>query len=190
LTATIEALSGAHLALNVTVNRDRRYGHRMILLRTRALALAGALLALSLLAACGGSSGGGKTTAKASSSPASTESATALITANWQAFFDVNTPQSKPATLLEDGASMGAALTAAVKEQQQTHIKQGAKVLKVTLTDATHAQVTYQLLDGTKVLLDNASGVAVLQDGVWKVSKATFCTLVLLGNNNQPVAGC
>ena len=33
-------------------------------------------------------------------------------------------------------------------------------------------------------------GHAVLVDGTWKVSKTTFCTLVELGNNEKPVAGC
>ena len=42
----------------------------------------------------------------------------------------------------------------------------------------------------TQVLLPAASGQAVLVDGTWRVSKSTFCTLVTLGNNNEPVEGC
>src|SRR6185312_11492460 len=98
--------------------------------------------------------------------------------------------RARAAELLENGATMGAALAFAVQEQAKTHFKQGAKVTSVTFTGPTTAQVTYQLLNGKQVVLPAASGQAVLQDGTWKVAKSTFCTLVLLGNNNNPVSGC
>jgi hypothetical protein len=171
----------------------------MISSRTRVPAVVAALLALPVLAACGGGSDkpAAVATTPAASSPAAAETApadvtaaTAEITSNWREFFDYTTPASRSAALLQDGTSMSAALALATKEQQQTHFKQGAKVTGVEFTSATTAQVTYQLLNGKQVVLPSASGQAVLQDGTWKVSKATFCTLVMLGNNNQPVSGC
>jgi hypothetical protein len=169
--------------------------------RVRALAAAAALLTVPVLAACGGGSSkpaaSASTPASQSSSPAvsatapaDTAAATAAITANWKTFFNYSTSRARAAELLENGATMGAALAFAVKEQTQTHFKQGAKVTGVTFTGPTTAQVTYQLLNGTTVVLPAASGQAVLQDGTWKVAKSTFCTLVLLGNNNNPVSGC
>ena len=170
-------------------------------LRVPALFAAGVLLALPALTAC--SSGSSKPTAATpnapttaasatptSTAPADTAAAIAQIKANWRTFFAYNTPRAQAATLLEDGDTMGAALAKAVQEQQQTHIRQGANVTSVTFSGPTTATVTYQLLNGKQVLLPAASGLAVLVNGTWKVGKQTFCTLVMLGNNNQPVQGC
>jgi len=184
----------------------RGYGLGMLTTRTRAVAMPVALLALALLtlaalASC--SSGSNKaasvqTTPTPSSSspaasvtaPADTVAATAQIKANWRTFFNYTTPRARAAALLQDGSTMTAALAAAVKEQQQTHIKQGAEVTTVTFTSPTTAQVTYKLLNGKAVLLPSASGQAVLVNGVWQVSKSTFCTLVQLGNGGGAVPGC
>jgi len=181
--------------------RLRGYGLCMLTTRTRATAMPVALLALAALASC--SSGSNKaasvqTTPTPSSSspaasvtaPADTVAATAQIKANWRTFFNYTTPRARAAALLQDGSTMTAALAAAVKEQQQTHIKQGAEVTTVTFTSPTTAQVTYKLLNGKAVLLPSASGQAVLVNGVWQVSKSTFCTLVQLGNGGGAVPGC
>lgn len=181
--------------------RLRGYGLCMLTTRTRATVMPAALLALAALASC--SSGSSKaasvqTTPTPSSSspapsvtaPADTVAATAQIKANWRTFFNYTTPRARAAALLQDGSTMTAALAAAVKEQQQTHIKQGAEVTTVTFTSPTTAQVTYKLLNGTAVLLPSASGQAVLVNGVWQVSKSTFCTLVQLGNGGGAVPGC
>lgn len=181
--------------------RLRGYGLGMLTPRTRATVMPAALLALAALASC--SSGSSKaasvqTTPTPSSSspapsvtaPADTVAATAQIKANWRTFFNYTTPRARAAALLQDGSTMTAALAAAVKEQQQTHIKQGAEVTTVTFTSPTTAQVTYKLLNGTAVLLPSASGQAVLVNGVWQVSKSTFCTLVQLGNGGGAVPGC
>lgn len=167
-------------------------------LPARAAATAGLLL-IPLLAACGGSSSNSASTTPTTSSstpaatgtaPADTTAATAEIKANWKTFFAYKTPRATAAALLEDGSNMTAALAKAVSEQATTHIKQGAEVTSVTFTSPTTAQVSYKLLNGNQVLLPAATGQAVLVDGTWRVSKATFCTLVTLGNNNQPVEGC
>jgi hypothetical protein len=165
----------------------------------RAVAAAAGLLLIPILAACGGSSSNSAATnpGPTSSSPAASlvapadkTAATAEIKANWKTFFAYKTPRATAAGLLEDGSTMTAALAKAVSEQAATHIKQGAEVTSVTFTSPTTAQVSYKLLNGSAVLLPSATGQAVLVDGTWRVSKATFCTLVTLGNNNQPVTGC
>jgi hypothetical protein len=154
------------------------------------------------LAACGGSSSpstqpstGTSSTPPTSAAPTGTApadpaAAKAQVIANWQKFFNYKTPEAQAKALLEDGSSLGAALTLAKQERDQTHLKQGAKVKIVTFTSATNASVTYELLNGTQPLLNQASGVAVLVDGQWKVSKNTFCSLVTLGNNGKSPAGC
>ncbi|HET7311548.1 MAG TPA: hypothetical protein VFJ17_09505 [Mycobacteriales bacterium] len=169
------------------------------MIRLRALA---PVLALAALAAgCGGSSssptanGGSTPPSTASVSPTATApadeaAAKAEIKANWTKFYAYKTTPAQAAALLEDGDQMAGALAFARQEQAQTHIKQNVKVSVITFTDATHANVTYALLNGSTPLLPNASGVAVLVDGSWKVSKTSFCTLVQLGANGKTVPGC
>ena len=173
----------------------------MNLLRTRTVVITAGLVALPALAAC--SSGSSKPTASTSNAPTTsasesptatapsdTTTATAQIKANWHTFFAYKTPRAQQVALLQDGANMTAAIAKAAQEQQQTHIKQAAVVTGVTFSGPTTATVTYKLLNGNAVLLPAASGLAVLENGTWKVGKQTFCTLVTLGNNNQPVTGC
>jgi hypothetical protein len=160
-----------------------------------------ALVAAILATACGGSSNSSSTSSNPppGSTPPSTSTATAPadvtaakaeIKANWTKFYAYKTKPAVAATLLEDGGQMGGALAVARQEQAQTHIKQNVRVKVITFTDATHANVTYALLNRTTPVLPNASGVAVLVNGQWKVSKTSFCTLVQLGANGKAVPGC
>jgi hypothetical protein len=153
-----------------------------------------ALVVLSLLiplSACGSSSSGGKSATKPSATaPADPAAAQTQIRANWEAFFAYTTPLDKTESLLQDGAALAQAIGYAKQEQQKTGIKQAAKVTAVQFTSPTQATVSYQLLNGTTVLLPTASGVAVLDNGTWKVSKQSFCTLVQLGANGASVPGC
>ena len=162
--------------------------------RSAALAV---LPLIVVVAGCSGSSGGGSTTPTTVNSPnpnatAPTDvaAATAEVTKTWTTFFNYKTPLATEYTLLEGGQAMAPAIRKAQQEQAQTHLKQVVKVKAVSFTSATQASVTYALYNGTHVLLPNSSGMAVLDSGVWKVSKVTFCTLVQLGNGNKPVPSC
>jgi hypothetical protein len=165
--------------------------------------LAPVLALAALAAACGGSSNKSSATNNPppSSTPPTTSTATApadeaaakaQIKASWTKFYAYKTKPAVAASLLEDGDQMGGALAFARQEQAQTHIKQNVKVKIITFTDATHANVTYALFNGNTrpALLPDASGVTVLVDGRWKVSKTSFCTLVQLGANGKTVPGC
>jgi hypothetical protein len=160
-----------------------------------------AVVALTV-AACGSSSSGGGTTppsssptsqpsatpAAAATAPADEAAARAEITKNWTTFFNSNTPNTKSKMLLENGTNLGPALRKAVQEDKATGGTRSANVKKITFTSPTQANVTYGLHAAGRIL--NASGIAVLQGGTWKVSDVTFCTLVVLGNNERPVKGC
>jgi hypothetical protein len=151
-------------------------------MRTASPALA--LAALLALAACGGSSsGGGATTTPTTpaTAPADQAAATADVTTTWETFFHTGTAPQAAAQLLENGDQLAAAIKAAAKIQRQQKITEDAKVLNVAFTSPTAATVTYNLLSHGKTLLPNATGQAVLQVGLWKVSESTFCKLVLLG---------
>jgi hypothetical protein len=166
----------------------------------RSLATCIALCFVTFVTACGGSSSGGSptpagttpgaatTTAATGNEPADVEGAKADITANWEKFFDSDTPNAVSEGLLENGDGMGPALKKAKQEDKDTGGKRSAKVTKITFTSATQANVNYDLHAAGRVL--QASGVAVYEDGTWKVSTITFCTLVVLGNGSLPVKGC
>ena len=162
------------------------------------------LSALALVAvtatACGGSSSGGSTPsqtpaagtsstpAAAATAPADEAAAKAEITTAWETFLSSDTKPADAVALLENGDQLGAALKKARQEDKATGGKRFAKVTKITFTSPTNANVAYKLHAAGRVL--NAAGTAVLQDGKWKVSEVTFCTLVVLGNGERPVQGC
>lgn len=170
----------------------------------KSLQAAALALVAVLAAACGGSSSGGSTgTSGASTAPSSDTSSTpaavatapadptaamAQITTTWETFFSSSTSVADATALLENGDQLGPALQKAQKEDKATGGNRSAKVKKITFTSPTNANVNYRLHVGTTKL--NSAGVAVLQDGKWKVSQVTFCTLVVLGNNEKPVQGC
>lgn len=163
----------------------------------RAAALA--LVAVTL-AACGGSSSGGNppsqtpsggtssTPAAAATAPADEAAAKAEITTAWETFLSSDTKSADAVALLENGDQLGAALKKAHQEDKATGGKRSATVKKITFTSPTNATVNYILHAAGQVL--NSAGTAVLQDGKWKVSEVTFCTLVVLGNGEKPVKGC
>ena len=145
------------------------------------------------LAAC---SGGGSTTssapASAPSSPAAaapsgsgsgSSSAQQAITTNWEAFFNPQTPVAKRVSLLQDGQAMSSVISAQAGSGLASQAT--AKVTKVTVTSPTQAKVTYTILVAGTPALKNQSGVAVNQDGTWKVGLASFCGLLALENSGS-----
>jgi hypothetical protein len=155
-----------------------------------ALALAG----LALLAtACSGSS---PSTSSTSSSPASTPTSTspaasastsagspaavAAITTNWEAFFNAKTPDSQRIALLQDGQQFASVIHA--QSGSGLAALATAKVTHVTVNSATMATVSYEILISGTPQLKNQTGVAVNQNGTWKVGVASFCGLLIIEN--------
>jgi hypothetical protein len=186
----------------VKAPRDRHLLATVAPMKTSFRAAALALVAVTAAACGGGSSGGGTTPstaptsqssttpAAAATAPADPAAAKAEITQVWVKFFNSSTAPAVAKGLLEDGDQLGAALKLAQKEDRQTHLDRRAKVKLIKFFDATTANVTWILFNGSTKLLDNASGQAKLVAGQWKVSKLTFCTLVTLGNNQVAPKGC
>jgi hypothetical protein len=165
----------------------------------RFLATCAVVVPTLLAAGCGGSSSGGGPTDQPSDSTSTTPASTATgpadetaakaeITTNWETFLKSGTPKATAVDLLENGDQLGAALKKAAQEDEETGGKRSATVKTIVFTSPTRANVNYELHAAGQVL--NSAGEAVLQDGVWKVSAATFCTLVVLGNGSRPVKGC
>jgi hypothetical protein len=161
---------------------------RLILAPALALTLAAAV------AACSSSSSSTTSTPPSSSattSPASatsTASAAAEITANWEKFFDASTPNAQRVALLENGSTFATAITDFSKIPLASGIS--AKVTAVTVTSATQAAVTYNIVSGSTTLLPGEKGTSVYQDGTWKVGDGSLCGLFKLIPGGTVPAAC
>ncbi len=159
----------------------------------RRIALAPALaLALALTAAACSSSGARVSSAGSSSSSAPASSgapsssstaagnaaAVAQITANWEKFFNSDTPVSEKVTLLQDGNVFQSAVNTFIDFPLASGLR--AKVTHVTLDSATTATVKYDLTANGQELLPGNTGKAVLQGGAWKVGDGSLCGLFRL----------
>jgi hypothetical protein len=90
---------------------------------------------------------------------------------------------AKRVSLLQDGQTF----QSIIKSQAGSGLAASAtaKVTKVTMVSSTQAKVTYSILIGGQSALAHQAGVAVLQDGTWKVGLASFCGLLALENGGK-----
>ena len=160
--------------------------------------LVAAALALGACSSSGGSGGGNTQPATPSTSPAAPTSAPAsgggeptsgsaaiaAIKTNWATFFNGKTPVARRLQLIQGGDK----LAKVIKAQQSGNplaSSATAKVTHVTLTGTSQASVTYSILLGGAAALSGQQGVAVYEDGVWKVGLASFCSLLKLENSGN-----
>ena len=153
--------------------------------------LAPALGLVSALAITACSSSGSSSSSTATSAPAVTSSAatsssapaggsaTAQITANWEAFFNPSTPNSRRVQLLENGSQFASAINAFSASPLAQSVS--SKVDSVTMTSSTKANVKYDLTAAGTSVATGQTGTAVLQDGTWKVGDGVFCGLLKQG---------
>ena len=113
----------------------------------------------------------------------STRSAEAVIEAHWMAFFNPKTSVARRISLLEDGEQFAAEIRSQDSSSLAEHAS--ARVTSVTLVSATRAKVVYTLLEDGTPARANQLGVAVYQDGTWKVGVATFCSLLAMENGGR-----
>ncbi|MEV7025149.1 hypothetical protein [Kitasatospora sp. NPDC093558] len=152
-----------------------------------AVSSAGAAISSAVASASAAVSPGASASGTAPADPAA---AKAEITANWEKFFSPATPIADKAKLLQNGDVLLPVLQGFSQDPRVGQVQ--AKVSDVTFTDATDATVTYALsLQGT-VVEPNASGQAVLDNGTWKVARATLCGLLTqaAGASGTPIPGC
>ncbi|WP_436983954.1 hypothetical protein [Streptomyces sp. enrichment culture] len=167
--------------------------------RGTAIVAALVLALVPALAACSDDDGGGsgstpptptaeRTTSAPATAPADRAAAEAEIEQNWQTFFDPKTSTEDKQAVLENGDRMGPVLQAFSGDERGGQVQ--ARVTKVEFTSATEATVTYTLTLKGATALPDASGTAVEQQGTWKVSVKTLCSLVQMSGNGSPVPGC
>ncbi len=170
--------------------------HRAVLIPALGVALAAAATACSSSSSSPGSGASASTSASApatsaSAAPSSGGSSAAAVTAiktNWEAFFSPKTPASKKISLLQNGQVFASVIQA----QNSSTLASSATstVSAVTLVSPTQAKVTYSILVGGAPALKDQPGVAVLQNGTWKVGDQSFCALLTLENNGKAPSVC
>ena len=125
------------------------------------------------------------TTSTPGTATTSQTAATNQIRTNWVKFFSGTTDAATKVSLLQNGQ----AFTQYVQAQSQSPTAQSttASVANVSLhSDNKTATVTYTISQGGTPVLQNQTGQAVLENGVWKVSDASFCQLLQLSGNVPP----
>jgi hypothetical protein len=129
--------------------------------------------------------------ATGSSEPPSGTGAISAIETNWAKFFSAKTPVSERIALLQNGSGFSSVINSQVGSPLATAAT--AKVTHVSLTGTNQAAVSYGIFLAGKSALPGQTGVAVYQDGVWKVGDTSFCSLLKLeagGSTKGLPAGC
>jgi hypothetical protein len=112
-----------------------------------------------------------------------TRSAESIIAAHWMAFFNPKTSVARRISLLQNGEQFAAVIRS--QANSSLAARASARVTSVTLVSATRAKVVYTLLEDGRPARANQLGVAVYQDGTWKVGVATFCSLLATENGGR-----
>lgn len=108
--------------------------------------------------------------------------ATAQVKKDWVEFFAPTTSSANKLGLLENGTQFAPVL----RQLGSMASSVSSTVQKVKITSPSTATVTYSLLLGATPVLTAQKGEAVKQDGVWKVSDASLCSLLALEHSNAP----
>lgn len=169
--------------------RSRHLARRIFLAPAAGLALALAIAACSSSSSsppASTSSTPASSPSAASTSGGSSSGATAAIKANWEAFFSGSTSAAKKVTLLQNGQ----AFTTIIHSQVSLGSSTSAPVTSVTLTSPTKATVKYNIVQSGTTVLPNQTGVAVYEDGTWKVGAASFCALLTLEGGGTAPSVC
>ncbi len=154
----------------------------MILVPALGLALA------PMVAACASSTSSSVSPTHSPTSAPPSVSASALITTNWETFFNGETAAAKRVALLQNGQ----AFASIIQAQSSSSLAESAsaKVLKVVVTSPTQATVTYNVLLSGTTALSNQTGTSVYQTGTWKVSDVSFCGLLALEGGGKAPSVC
>jgi hypothetical protein len=112
----------------------------------------------------------------------------AAITANWEAFFDGKTSAAKKISLLQNGSTFAAVITAQAGSGLASSA--GAKVTAVVVNTATSATVSYDITLSGATALSGQTGTSVYQGGIWKVGDVSFCQLLKLENSGTAPSVC
>jgi hypothetical protein len=134
-----------------------------------------------VLAACGGSSTSTTTPPETGPSTAFTKQ---TIATNWENFFSSKTTVAGKVALLQNGEQFKSVVAGFASNPLAKNVS--ATVSSVTLEGASTAKVVYKVsVSGQS--LGKQTGVAVRENGNWKVGDASLCKLIALGGSTPAV---
>jgi hypothetical protein len=128
------------------------------------------------------------TSAAAPASSGTGSAATAQIKADWQEFFSAKTPVATRISLLQNGSAFASILRSQASSPLAASAASSVSAVKVE--SPAQASVTYSILLHGTPALKNEPGVAVHQDGTWKVGDQSFCALLILESSGKAPAAC
>lgn len=124
------------------------------------------------------------TEAPAPKAPADAAAAEQEVRVNFSTYFDSLTPEADAVPLAADVADILPTLQQAQAASPGGH--RTVNVTDVTFVSDTEASVTFDIVLEGATLLPGFIGGAVLEDGVWKVSRKTNCDLAALAGFSCP----
>ncbi|WP_127356986.1 hypothetical protein [Actinacidiphila soli] len=124
-------------------------------------------------------------TGTAPSDPAQAED---RVRKNWEAFFASTTPLDAKVALVENGEQYALMVQGFADDKRASQFR--AQVHDVAFASSAEAEVTYDLSRQGRAVKTGARGMAVSQDGTWKVSVETLCALSQLGTDVPRAAAC
>jgi hypothetical protein len=135
----------------------------------RVVAVIAGLATAVTVAGCGGS-------VNHADDAATPQAVRQAVTDTYDRFFSTSIPVSEKPALLENGQ----AFTQALNDRADSVV---AKKSRVTVSDVAStgpnsADVTFTVSFGGLPMLRNRKGGAIRTDGTWKVTQATFCSLL------------
>jgi hypothetical protein len=125
--------------------------------------------------------------AASSSAGSSSGSAISAIKTNWEEFFNGKSSAATKISLLQNGQKFASVINA----QAGTGLAASATatVTAVVVESPTTATVSYNIgVSGAS--LNNQTGTAVYENGMWKVGDISFCALLTLENGGTAPAIC
>ena len=113
------------------------------------------------------------------------------ITAAFEVFFDGSiTDVETRIDQIEDFVGMREAARLTFESSGDTGAAVRGRVDSISRTSSTTAEVAYSILLNDQVIFDGRIGEAVLAEGRWLVSRATFCDLVALSPVASEIDAC
>lgn len=178
---------GVHLAYRLLPEgachmRSHHLARRILMAPALSLAVAAAV------AACSSSTSAPPPPKSTATSPSTAGGDAAAIKTNWEAFFSSKTSVDQKVALLENGQDFAQVIRAESRIPLASN--SSATVSNVSGITASNASVTYNVLLNGSPALTNQKGMAVKQDGTWKVGDSSFCTLLGMLNGGKAPSVC
>lgn len=106
---------------------------------------------------------------------------------SWDKLFDNTAPLAERKASLENADKVGTLVETLAADPMAKSISSKTTAVKIAGDKAT---VTYDIVAGGEPMLPGQTGQAVKQNGAWKVSLDTVCSLVGLLKQGAEVEGC